>query len=172
MMPPQCSLCERARQGLVPEKKVFEVHIEQGHKHGAKVVLRGEAGCSDPNVQPGDVVFVLEQRPHKLFKRVSNDLVMDKVRAGAGGLLRLSGPLSCMPQAASVWLCAALQGRKLSCHVTKPISLCAAVGSCSGVGKVFISTPEAMQLASMCCTLLSRCPHQCHAQYSAGPAEA
>ena len=63
---------------------MFEVHIEQGHKHGAKVVLRGEAGCSDPNVQPGDVVFVLEQRPHKLFKRVSNDLVMDKVRAGAG----------------------------------------------------------------------------------------
>ena len=63
----------------------LEVHIEQGHKHGAKVVLRGEAGCSDPNVQPGDVVFVLEQRPHKLFKRVSNDLVMDKVRAGARG---------------------------------------------------------------------------------------
>jgi hypothetical protein len=70
----------RPRQGLVPEKKVFEVHIEQGHKHGAKVVLRGEAGCSDPNVQPGDVVFVLEQRPHKQFKRVGNDLVLEKVR--------------------------------------------------------------------------------------------
>ncbi|KAK9837066.1 hypothetical protein WJX81_000009 [Elliptochloris bilobata] len=76
--PPQdvCPAC--SGKGLVPEKKVFEVHIEQGHKHGAKVVLRGEAGCSDPNVQPGDVVFVLEQRPHKLFKRVGNDLVMEK----------------------------------------------------------------------------------------------
>ena len=83
----------RARQGLVPEKKVFEVHIEQGHKHGAKVVLRGEAGCSDPNVQPGDVVFVLEQRPHKLFKRVSNDLVMDKARAGAAGLRSVGAAL-------------------------------------------------------------------------------
>ena len=70
----------RARQGLVPEKKVFEVHIEQGHKHGAKVVLRGEAGCSDPNVQPGDVVFVLEQRTHKHFKRIGNDLILEKVR--------------------------------------------------------------------------------------------
>jgi len=31
-------------------------------------------------VQPGDVVFVLEQRPHKQFKRVGNDLVLEKVR--------------------------------------------------------------------------------------------
>ena len=31
----------RHAQGLVAEKKVFEVHIEQGHKHNAKVVLRG-----------------------------------------------------------------------------------------------------------------------------------
>ena len=72
-----------ARQGLVPEKKVFEVHIEQGHKHGAKVVLRGEAGCSDPNVQPGDVVFVLEQRTHKHFKRIGNDLILEKVRCAS-----------------------------------------------------------------------------------------
>ena len=40
-------------------------------KHGAKVVLRGEAGCSDPSVQPGDVVFVLEQKEHRFFKRIN-----------------------------------------------------------------------------------------------------
>ena len=40
-----------AVQGLVPERKVFEVHIEQGHKYGAKVVLRGEAGMSELGVQ-------------------------------------------------------------------------------------------------------------------------
>ena len=34
---------------------MFEVHIEQGHKYGAKVVLRGEAGMSELGVQPGDV---------------------------------------------------------------------------------------------------------------------
>jgi DnaJ C terminal domain len=69
-------------QGLVPEKKVFEVNIEKGHKHNQKIVLRGEAGCSEPNVLPGDVVFVLEQKPHKLFKRIGNDLIMDKVTCG------------------------------------------------------------------------------------------
>ena len=64
----------------MPERKVFEVHIEQGHKYGAKVVLRGEAGMSELGVLPGDVVFVLEAKPHKIFKRANNDLVMEKVR--------------------------------------------------------------------------------------------
>lgn len=67
-------------QGLVAEKKVFEVHIEQGHKHNARVTLRGEAGCSEPNVLPGDVVFILEQKPHAVFKRIAQDLIYEKVR--------------------------------------------------------------------------------------------
>ncbi|KAK9803693.1 hypothetical protein WJX73_001266 [Symbiochloris irregularis] len=71
-----CSKC--SGKGLVAEKKVFEVHIEQGHKHNSKVVLRGEAGCSEPNVQPGDVVFVLEQKQHPHFKRIANDLIYEK----------------------------------------------------------------------------------------------
>ena len=66
-------------QGLMPERKVFEVHIEQGHKYGAKVVLRGEAGMSELGVLPGDVIFVLEPKQHKTFKRVQNDIVMEKV---------------------------------------------------------------------------------------------
>ncbi len=66
-------------QGLLPEKKIFEVHIEKGHKHNAKVVLRGEAGYSEPGIQPGDVIFVLEQKPHKTFKRIQADLVIERV---------------------------------------------------------------------------------------------
>ena len=66
-------------QKLVPEKKVFEVHIEPGHRNNSKVVLRGEAGCSDPDMQPGDVVFILEARPHKTFRRIASDLVFEKV---------------------------------------------------------------------------------------------
>ena len=65
----------------MPERKVFEVHIEQGHKYGAKVVLRGEAGMSELGVLPGDVIFVLEPKPHKMFKRLANDLVVEKVRS-------------------------------------------------------------------------------------------
>jgi len=57
------------------------VHIEKGHKHNAKVVLRGEAGYSEPGIQPGDVIFVLEQKPHKTFKRIQADLVIEKPSA-------------------------------------------------------------------------------------------
>ena len=49
-------------------------------KHGAKVVLRGEAGCSDPSVQPGDVVFVLEQKEHRFFKRINQVPTMSAIK--------------------------------------------------------------------------------------------
>lgn len=77
-VPPRdmCNSCHS--KGLLPEKKIFEVHIEKGHKHNAKVVLRGEAGYSEPGIQPGDVIFVLEQKPHKTFKRIQADLVIEK----------------------------------------------------------------------------------------------
>ena len=80
-------------QGLMPERKVFEVHIEQGHKYGAKVVLRGEAGMSELGVLPGDVIFVLEPKQHKTFKRVQNDIVMEKVGCRTAVLL------ACAPHA-------------------------------------------------------------------------
>lgn len=63
---------------LVPEKKTFEVHIEQGMKQGSKIVLRGEAGCSEPGLAPGDVVLVVVQKEHDTFKRVHSDLILEK----------------------------------------------------------------------------------------------
>jgi hypothetical protein len=64
---------------LIPEKKTFEVHIEQGMRPGAKIVLRGEAGCTEPGLQPGDVVLVVQPREHETFKRpTAHDLLMEK----------------------------------------------------------------------------------------------
>jgi DnaJ-class molecular chaperone len=64
-----CSLCLVMRT----HHRVLSAvrHRKQGLKHGAKIVLRGEAGCSDPSVQPGDVVFVLDQKEHRFFKRIN-----------------------------------------------------------------------------------------------------
>lgn len=44
------------------EKKTFEVAIEPGARHGQKIVLRGEAGISEPGLEPGDVVLVVAQK--------------------------------------------------------------------------------------------------------------
>lgn len=74
------------------------MHIEKGHKHNAKVVLRGEAGYSEPGIQPGDVIFVLEQKPHKTFKRIQADLVIEKVCLMSTSLLSLALLLSLILQ--------------------------------------------------------------------------
>ncbi|KAF8063079.1 ATJ2 [Scenedesmus sp. PABB004] len=65
---------------LVSEKKTFEVPVEQGMRNNQKIVLRGEAGCTEPGLQPGDVILVLQQREHDVFTRLPNpaDLVFVK----------------------------------------------------------------------------------------------
>ncbi|GFH11068.1 uncharacterized protein HaLaN_06502 [Haematococcus lacustris] len=72
----QCPSCKG--KCLVSEKKTFEVQIEQGMKHGAKIVLRGEAGCSEPGLQPGDVILVVQQKEHDSFKRIGIELILEK----------------------------------------------------------------------------------------------
>lgn len=72
----KCSTC--SGKCLIPESKTFEVHIEQGMKNGAKVVLRGEAGTSEPGLQPGDVVLVVQEKEHEVFKRAGSDLIIVK----------------------------------------------------------------------------------------------
>lgn len=47
-------------------------------KDKSKITLRGEAGRSDPDVLPGDVVFVLDCKPHKTFQRVNQDLTLKR----------------------------------------------------------------------------------------------
>jgi len=73
----RCDGCRGAR--TVPEKKIMEVVIEKGMKHGDRVVLKGEAGFSgDSSVPPGDLIFVLDQKEHETFKRARSDLIMEK----------------------------------------------------------------------------------------------
>ena len=41
---------------------------------GAKIVLHGE-GDQEPGIPPGDVIFVLETKPHEFFERSGSDLL-------------------------------------------------------------------------------------------------
>eukprot|EP00199_Chlamydomonas_sp_CCMP681_P000879 CAMPEP_0119104064 /NCGR_PEP_ID=MMETSP1180-20130426/2374_1 /TAXON_ID=3052 ORGANISM="Chlamydomonas cf sp, Strain CCMP681" /NCGR_SAMPLE_ID=MMETSP1180 /ASSEMBLY_ACC=CAM_ASM_000741 /LENGTH=447 /DNA_ID=CAMNT_0007088733 /DNA_START=11 /DNA_END=1354 /DNA_ORIENTATION=- len=71
-----CGKC--AGKCLISEKKTFEINIEPGMKQGTKITLRGEAGCSEPGLAPGDVVLVVVQKEHDYFKRIGIDLVFEK----------------------------------------------------------------------------------------------
>eukprot|EP00968_Pinguiococcus_pyrenoidosus_P003443 scaffold221_cov249-Pinguiococcus_pyrenoidosus.AAC.2 len=71
----RCPDCKGKK--LTKDRKVLEVYVEKGMKSGDKIVMRGE-GNEEPDVAPGDIVFVVEQREHDVFKRKGADLLMVK----------------------------------------------------------------------------------------------
>ncbi|KAF9218519.1 hypothetical protein BS17DRAFT_791248 [Gyrodon lividus] len=82
----RCSNCKGKK--VMPEKKILEVHIDKGMKGGQTITFSGESDQS-PNAQSGDVVIVIEEKPHDRFKRQENNLIIeleiDLLTALAGG---------------------------------------------------------------------------------------
>jgi len=63
---------------VVKERKVLEVHIEKGMKHNQKITFHGEADEA-PGTIPGDIIFIVQEKEHGIFKRKGNDLIMEKM---------------------------------------------------------------------------------------------
>ena len=84
----KCKVCN-AKKTIV-ERKVLHVHVDRGVRSGHKIDFRGE-GDQTPGVQPGDVIFEIEQKPHARFQRRDDDLFykaeIDLVTALAGGTI-------------------------------------------------------------------------------------
>jgi DnaJ family protein A protein 2 len=82
----RCSNCKGKK--VLPEKKFLEVHIDKGMKGGQTIQFRGESDQS-PTAESGDVIIVIEEKPHERFKRQDNDLItevdIDLLTALAGG---------------------------------------------------------------------------------------
>lgn len=53
----------------------MEVHVDKGMTDEQKIVFSGE-GDQEPGLEPGDIIIVLEEKPHEVFKRSGNDLIM------------------------------------------------------------------------------------------------
>ena len=49
------------------ERKVLEVHIDKGMTDGQKIVFSGE-GDQEPDIPPGDIIIVLDEQEHEVFK--------------------------------------------------------------------------------------------------------
>lgn len=85
-MKDRCTQCKGKK--VVPEKKILEVHIDKGMKNGQTVTFSGESD-QVPGAEPGDVVIVIEEKPHERFKRQDNDLIteveIDLLTALGGG---------------------------------------------------------------------------------------
>ncbi|KZT28634.1 hypothetical protein NEOLEDRAFT_1154510 [Neolentinus lepideus HHB14362 ss-1] len=82
----RCKTCSGRK--TVSEKKMLEVHIDKGMKGGQTITFRGESDQA-PGVVPGDVIIVVEEKPHERFKRQENNLFteieLDLLTALGGG---------------------------------------------------------------------------------------
>lgn len=85
-MKDRCTSCKGKK--VIAEKKFLEVHIDKGMRGGQTVTFRGESDQS-PTAEPGDVLIVVEEKPHDRFRRQENDLIIevevDLLTALAGG---------------------------------------------------------------------------------------
>lgn len=68
-----CKTCNGKK--IVHERKILEVHIDKGMEDGQKISFAGE-GDQSPGLEPGDIIIILEEKDHNLFKRKDMDLIM------------------------------------------------------------------------------------------------
>lgn len=86
----RCKTCKGKK--TVVERKVLHVHVDRGVQTGKKIDFPGE-GDQMPGVDPGDVQFEIEQKPHDRFVRKEDDLFyhakIDLLTALAGGVIHV-----------------------------------------------------------------------------------
>ncbi|XP_052179113.1 uncharacterized protein LOC127792597 [Diospyros lotus] len=59
----------------MPVEEILTINIKPGWKKGTKITFR-EKGNEQPNVIPSDLVFIIDEKPHSVFTRDGNDLVL------------------------------------------------------------------------------------------------
>lgn len=69
----RCKQCQGRK--VVRDHKILEVHVDKGMVDGQKIVFNGE-GDQEPDLEPGDIIIVLDEKEHPVFKRSRNDLVI------------------------------------------------------------------------------------------------
>jgi DnaJ family protein A protein 2 len=71
----RCKQCQGKK--VSKERKILEVAVDKGAKSGTKIKFRGESDQA-PDVEPGDIVFVLKVKDHPVFTRKGQHLFMSK----------------------------------------------------------------------------------------------
>ncbi|XP_063230348.1 dnaJ homolog subfamily A member 1 [Bacillus rossius redtenbacheri] len=69
----RCKTCLGMK--TIRDRKILEVHVDKGMVDGQKITFGGE-GDQEPGLEPGDIIVVLDEKEHEVFKRSNNDLIM------------------------------------------------------------------------------------------------
>ena len=72
----RCKNCQGKK--TIKERKILEVHIDKGMKDGQKITFSSE-GDQEPGIEPGDIIIILDEKPHPFFRRDDMDLHMKMV---------------------------------------------------------------------------------------------
>lgn len=56
-------------------QEILTIEIKPGWKKGTKITFQ-EKGNEQPGVIPADLVFIIDEKPHKVFSRDGNDLIV------------------------------------------------------------------------------------------------
>merc|ERR1712198_308106 len=59
------------------ERKILEVEVNKGMEDGQKITFSSE-GDQEPGLEPGDIIIVLDEKEHPIFKRSGIDLIMQQ----------------------------------------------------------------------------------------------
>lgn len=69
----RCKTCNGKK--TVRDRKILEVHIDKGMQDGQRIQFSGE-GDQEPGLEPGDIIIVLDEKEHDVYKRSGNDLIL------------------------------------------------------------------------------------------------
>lgn len=70
----KCKICKGKK--VTKEKKILEAQIDKGSPNNCQYTFHGEAD-QYPGQEAGDVVIVIQEQPHKMFKRKGADLLIE-----------------------------------------------------------------------------------------------
>ena len=92
-----CRKCSGS--GLVRQKETIKVNIPAGVEDGMQITVRGEGHSAKKGGINGDLLLLIQEEPHRLFKRQGADLVTSKtisiaeaIKGGEIDILTLNGP--------------------------------------------------------------------------------
>ncbi|KAL0910326.1 hypothetical protein M5K25_021299 [Dendrobium thyrsiflorum] len=60
---------------IMPVEEILTIDVKPGWKKGTKITFP-ERGNEAPNMIPADIVFIIDEKPHDVFMREGNDLVI------------------------------------------------------------------------------------------------
>ncbi|KAL1505739.1 hypothetical protein ABEB36_005233 [Hypothenemus hampei] len=69
----RCKHCQGKK--VVRDRKILEVNVDKGMVDGQKIIFNGE-GDQEPDLEPGDIIIVLDEKEHPVFKRNGSDLIL------------------------------------------------------------------------------------------------